>query len=387
MRNIHLPLFLTILRAGIWQTDVDMTAWDNCFVEWKEMISFAKKQGVVGYFCEGLMRIAEDKKTKLGITSEIEDLAAQIVANVVQQYYRHCEVTCHLFSVLEEQGFHPILLKGISLAINYPRPELRQNGDIDIYICPKEYESCKVFFHSIENEKFLVPTDGVHHYHTSYQGIEVDLHHSLGRLPNPTQNRRFQRWTLKHYQGQYIPDFVSIHGHKLRVPEKEANYIDLYRHLWGHFLTRGIGYRQLVDFMMFAYRHQDRIHEEPVLSELSQFGLKSSFGKVVSILVNQFGMPATLMIPDVNAKDTSKLFQRITQEGNMGRDSFLSRPYQVPEYLQFINFRVKYLRRLQNDLSMLPFDRLNSIALFSLDVIDCLMNFLSYMCRQVFKTK
>ena len=65
---------------------------------------------------------------------------------------------------LREADIHPILLKGQGVALCYRYPEQRQCGDIDLYICPGDYEkACSVVRDF--GQKTGEESESIQHYH------------------------------------------------------------------------------------------------------------------------------------------------------------------------------------------------------------------------------
>lgn len=97
-------------------------------------------------------------------------------AQSVDSQSRHKrEVVRKIGSWLAEEGLTTSIIKGFSLSVLYPRPELRECGDVDIYSA-NDYESVNACLtkHGLSIGK----PDG-HHVHVTVDGVSVEHHFAL----------------------------------------------------------------------------------------------------------------------------------------------------------------------------------------------------------------
>ena len=96
---------------------------------------------------------------------------------------------------LQAEGLHPVVLKGQAYARSYPKPELRQCGDIDIYVGRSHYRDA--YMASVElgwksHEDFKPDAK---HYGCELHGVKIELHGQAGILMPASVNRKFQEWS------------------------------------------------------------------------------------------------------------------------------------------------------------------------------------------------
>lgn len=102
--------------------------------DWRGVIAFAHKQGLSGICLDSLERLPKDCRPPkelllnlIGITTQLEHL-----------YNLHLRVIRSLSDFYNKHGIKPVLMKGYGLSLNYPRPNHRPSGDIDLFLSDGE---------------------------------------------------------------------------------------------------------------------------------------------------------------------------------------------------------------------------------------------------------
>lgn len=123
---------------------------------------------------------------------------------------------------------------------------LRQSGDIDVLLW-KDGLSLK------ENRKAVMElargldseaSGSEHHVHAHiFSDTEVELHFEPSYFCNPWANRRFRRWGEEHRE-----DMVCCEELGFMVPDAEYNIVFMLSHIFRHYVSEGVGMRQLMDY-------------------------------------------------------------------------------------------------------------------------------------------
>lgn len=110
--------------------------------DWKDVIDLVFDQGVAAIAVDGLglmMRDCPDLELEID-KEELEDLKYEWFGACFeneQTYVDHLKTIGKLASLYGEHSMRMMLLKGYGLSLNYPVPEHRTSGDIDIYLYGK----------------------------------------------------------------------------------------------------------------------------------------------------------------------------------------------------------------------------------------------------------
>ncbi len=232
-------LLLALLRAQLWLKLVDDIVLPSSLEEWDELINLGYKQTVICFIAKACLRHPDAGN----IPSDIKEEFEAVLEENKRIHEHHNAVLIELITKFEEQGLHPILLKGQGIAQMYPEPELRQCGDIDLYFCSDEYEQAEVYIKSIEddNDEHII---NYNHYETHYNGMTVEVHKHTSWIPNPFANKRLQQFAAEEMKR---PDIISIEGKTISIPSPIYNIVSVFAHMWHHFEDHGVSLRQMCD--------------------------------------------------------------------------------------------------------------------------------------------
>ena len=239
--------------------------------EWKRLFKMAERQRLLGICFYGVRKVAspkydndddiiedEGRKTKdeghndrkISIPGKLYDYWLGTAALIQQQNQRMNKYTEETVKLFRENGFPCCVMKGQSVARLYnegrstkdERPNesnslgmFRQSGDIDLWVAGGREKLCEFSMHQLGKVEGLT----YRHIHFSYfKDVEVEAHFIPGNLLNPFHNSMLQKFFK-----QYKPTMDS----SIDAPE-EFNVIYILQHCFKHFLERGIGMRQVMDY-------------------------------------------------------------------------------------------------------------------------------------------
>lgn len=181
-------------------------------------------------------------------------------------------------------GFKMMVLKGYACSLDWPKPEHRPCGDIDIWQFGKQTEADAV----LAKEKG-VKIDTSHHHHTVFEwdGFSVENHYDFINVHHHKSNAEFEK-ILKHL-GEDDSYTVEVKGEKVYLPSPNLHALFLLKHLMMHFASEGIMLRQVVDWGFFVEKNGKDVDWDYVLDVLDQFGMHQMFIIINAICVGDLG--------------------------------------------------------------------------------------------------
>lgn len=140
--------------------------------DWQRCFDLALQQQVLAMTFPAMSALPEEQRPEFTLWSRWMAYAQ----NVAEQSAHKRQVVDKMGGWLAEEGLTTMLLKGFSLSVFYPKPDLREFCDIDIF-SGADYEAVNTCFrkHGIEVGK----PDG-HHARLTVDGVAVEHHHSFG---------------------------------------------------------------------------------------------------------------------------------------------------------------------------------------------------------------
>ncbi len=300
---------LELVKAGLWS---DYTPSANLFdpqTDWESIYTLAKAQTVTGIAYDGIEKLPHDirppRATFLAWFAYVNRIAqTNLIINAKVK---------EIFNLYTTNSLRPVLLKGASIASQYPIPLRRECGDIDILLTPDE----AIIADKLLSEKYGVAPhkegdEGDKHSLFIVDGVVVENHCEMCSFDSQSLrkefNDRLHRWFVDEplYRHQFI-NGVGVAA----VPEA-FNTQFLYIHLMRHFIGGGVGLRQLCDLAIALSRAG--------LSEKSVFVPKKSYQIIERTLVRHLGLEPQCAIYNNSKlnKKSDKVIEYIIAEGNFG---------------------------------------------------------------------
>lgn len=210
-------------------------------VEWSDLYEESERQAVTGILLQGIERL----KASTDDTSNLPlELLLQWIGISEQIRQGNLSLTKHckeLQGKLVEIGHESSILKGQGVALYYDEPlrDLRQSGDIDIFVDCGLKGTIEIA-HRLGVEK---PEWDYKHLHLKiWDDTEIEMHYRVEVLLNLWKNRRLQKWFQKNNEQL----FDERDG--LVTPTISFNLFYILLHIYRHFLYEGVGMRQLMDY-------------------------------------------------------------------------------------------------------------------------------------------
>ena len=179
------------------------------------------------------------------------------------------EVQQEIVGIMKQHGIETLVLKGTHTAQYYPKPELREFGDLDLYFFDRHDEADKV---AAEVLKVTVSNEAHHHSKYNYRGVTVESHYDFVNSHYPPSNSRYE---------------VLL---KELVPSPTFEVLFLLRHMAGHFAASRITLRDLVDWTLTCRALHDKVDWGMVEKTIHNFGMTAFVASLNSIATQRFGI-------------------------------------------------------------------------------------------------
>lgn len=311
----HEEVFFSLLRNALWGSPVEIP---EGFVQWAGVARTAKVQSVLGQVGDAML---SDSRIAAAMPAELKTRMKTFIMANMMTHGKLNNVLVKVVNELSAAGIPSVLLKGQGLAQYYPKPELRQCGDIDLYVGLGDYYSSydrlRPLATEIDDRKSL---EVGKHYDFFVGSVSVEVHRYSDRYPTKRLDAIYQEVSRRGLSENLVP--VGFLGCQVQTPSDEYNAFYIFSHLFHHFLTSGLGARQLCDWMLFLRErgyHIDMDSLKKTLVSLDMLGPWQDFG---CVLVKYLGMPQELFpfYDQSREKNAPKIMRRILDEGNFGKE-------------------------------------------------------------------
>ena len=345
---------LSLVRMALWGGSEPLP--EN-MPDWDVVIHLAVKQTLVGLVAEAVPMLPSHLQPDAQSRMKLHALAMRIMQSHALLNRKVADIKTRM----DSSGMHTVLFKGQGIALNYPNPQTRQCGDIDLYVGEKNFAKAL---------EMLDPASGkdakdfrfLKHFSIEEDGVHIEIHRIAEILPGITQNKLFQQWTIENLEGGSVRR-VEIGGACVNLPPIDFDALFIMNHAWHHFLTGGIGLRQLCDWTMHLHRFHTQIDVEALRNNLQSFGLTRAWKILSCVAVKYLGLPGS-ECPLYDARyseKADKVLDVIWSEGNFGHHSQARRTPRPKEHFagKFHSFK-QNTSRIVRIMSISPVDVIHS---------------------------
>lgn len=353
-------LFFNILKSALWGSDDRLNASSLSRDDVMTALRIAKSQTVLGMVANEVMRTS----TLSCLLNEADKAGLKrfVMSNLTTGQMLN-NALINIVLELRKHGIDPVLLKGQGVAKYYPMPELRQCGDIDVYVGQDNFaKACEVIGEMSSPEDHQGDIPSLKHFHTRIGHAFIEIHRYTDVYWPKRYDRVYQKISDAGMHSDLVPlDFAGV---PVMSPSVDFNVFFIFNHFWHHFIADGVGLRQLCDWVRLMHANHGKINLDYLSDVLGKMRLMKEWQVFGYIAVNTLGLPADEMpFYDPKYKKTAdKVLELIMLEGNFGMEN--RKDYKRPKgYVagKWYSFKKRFGRNLRV-LSIFPMESLRHIT-------------------------
>ncbi|MDO4218377.1 MAG: nucleotidyltransferase family protein [Synergistaceae bacterium] len=227
-----------------------------------------------------------------------------------------------VISLLSEANIPVVVLKGSSAAVNYPVPEYRAMGDIDILVPPEYFRSA--YETLVEAGYKTEESRDVFYRHVGFitpENIHLELHNYFSSSDNKEQNTTLDKMLFAGIANRRVQ--VQVANYNVAMLPIKENGLVLLGHINQH-LSDGLGLRQIIDWMCYVERYLDDEFWEREFAEVAEkIGMKQLAIITTAMCQKYLGLKKDIhWCPYEPACD--ELMEYILSQGNFGQKAIAS---------------------------------------------------------------
>lgn len=304
--------------------------------EWDKLYRMSKKQSLVGISFAGIQRVVEYEKIYHCGMPELLYFTWMGMAAKIQQRNEVVNRQCvELQEKLSADGFRSYIMKGQAVGSLYGQIGLlRQSGDIDVFL---EGGLNKVLAYA-RTYGGVAKVNELEMSVSIFSDTEVEFHYRPFIMRNPFKNRRLQKYFETQEKKQFSNYLIldKEKGLSICAPTVEFNLVHQLVHTYHHFITEGVGLRQLMDyyFVVQASNAEDIRECKKIVENL---GLNRFASALMWVIKTVFvGHDNDIFFPwRPNEKDGRLLLEEILLSGNFGHTDERAKNIQTSRWKAF----------------------------------------------------
>ena len=283
--------YLSLIKLGIGhESDIPEE------IDWKAVRQLASKQGLAAVILDGVKALIERGLLIGGRAMDIDlkfEWMGESVVAYEQRYEAYRNTIASLAKFYAEHGFKMMVLKGYGLSLNYPVPNHRPCGDIDIYLFGKYEEADEAL-----SKECGIGIDNSHHHHTTfnYKGFLVENHYDFINVHYGHGNRELERVlkSMADDDSHSVGIACGEDSARVYLPSSNLHALFQIRHCILHFASSEINLRHLLDWGLFVEKHSFEIDWKWLVGVLRDFHMLDFFNYLNAICVEDLGYAAEL---------------------------------------------------------------------------------------------
>lgn len=285
--NSHFfAVFLSLVRLGI-----NRCSNSHIIVEdWGSIKDCAVKQGLSAVILDGIDKLSLGSRPPKPF---LLNWIGEVMIAYDQRFDTYRRSISELAKWYNSNDFKMMVLKGFACSLNWPKPEHRPCGDIDIWMFGQQKKA-----DALLSSDRGIKIDTSHHHHTVFQweGFSVENHYDFINIYHNKQNNELEKLFKK--LGKDDANYVEICGEKIYIPSPNLHALFLLHHMTTDFVSTVVTLRQLLDWAFFINNNHKRIDWRWLMIVLEQFGMKKIFMIFNAICVEDLGFE-TAIFPTV----------------------------------------------------------------------------------------
>lgn len=288
--------------------------------QWQAVYRMAQQQSLVGFCFSAVERLPEGQRPPRELIMQWYAVTRQIEQRNMLMNRRSAEVY-HYFI---DNGFKAAILKGQGNAHLYPIPLRRQSGDVDVWVVPSNADKewnwneirKKVYAHVLRE----CPDEHFSHIHihcNRWKDTMVEVHVYPSYLKDPVAWKRLTVFFTKEAEEQFA-NVVTIEGETFAIPTVRFNMVFQLCHIFEHFITQGVGLRQVIDYY---YQLKSLSQEDSfmVMETLQQIKMAGFAKALMWVLHHQLGLETEHLLCEPDERKGKLLLEEIMAGGNFGK--------------------------------------------------------------------
>ena len=273
--------FLNLVRLGIGHQELNPSS----DFDWSTIKPLAMRQGLDAVVIDGIEKLPEVQRPS-------KETLLEWIGEVLQGYeyryeaYRHA--VADLASFYHRHEVKMMVLKGYACAQNWPKPEHRPCGDIDIWL-----------FGAYNKADALIKEKGIyvdisHHHHTvfNWEEFTVENHYDFVNIYDYQSSRKLD--AIFKRMGTNDSYSIPLFGEQVYLPSPDLHALFLLRHLVSHFSSTKISFRQVLDWAFHVEKYANEINWEWLTEVLKEYHMIEFFNIINAICVEDLGFESSI---------------------------------------------------------------------------------------------
>lgn len=302
-------ILLEFIKGGIHNDYSPQGVFDN--IDWGNFLKKAYNQVVMAVAWDGFSK-SEIKTIPLEIKLK---WFGNVIKSYEERYKKYEKSIASLANFYNSHQIKMLILKGYGLSLNYPNPQHRPCGDIDIYLFDKQQEGDEL----IAKEKGI-KIEREHLLHTVffYEGEMIENHYDFISDDAHKSNSKIGEWLNNLIKEEC--EKINVEEEEIYLPSPNFNALYLLHHTAKHFAGEQVMLRHILDWATFVEKYTHKVDWKKIYDIARSNNLELFLNCLNEICVRYLGYNKEIFDPifsQRNSKEicqTEKYYDKILEE-------------------------------------------------------------------------
>ncbi len=257
--------------------------------DWLQVYSEAEMQNVIAVAWISIKTLQEYGMFTVGNNKSIQMLVMRWfgMSNMNFQRYKEYQTAIqHLSRFFASNHLKMMIMKGYGCSLNYPYPECRPCGDIDVWMFGKQKIADQLVRKNLD---LYVDDNNEHHSVFQYESFTVENHGTIQDI-NIHKSDVYVNTILEKLASEEQHE-TEINGVKIQLPSAKFNSIHLLRHMACDFATFTTTLRHVLDWSTFVSNNVNNIDWAFIRSVAHKANMHKFLDAINGICVEYLGYP------------------------------------------------------------------------------------------------
>lgn len=292
---------LSLIRLGLGHD----CSIQNCVYDWPVIRALADQQGVTAVVLDGIEELLNVQEVQGPDKQFLLQWIGEVMQSYENRYVLYKRAIAEMAVFYKSHGLKMMVLKGYACSLDWPKPEHRPCGDIDIWLFGKQKEA-----DAILEQKKGIKIDNSHHHHTVFywRDFMVENHYDFIEVHRLKSNYKLEH--IFKELGRDDSNFVELNdastgsATKVYLPSPNLHALFLMRHMASHFTSEYISLRHVLDWAFFVNHHTKDIDWCWLIEIIEKFHMLDFYNCINAICVDDLGFnpqifPSVQFNPDL----------------------------------------------------------------------------------------
>lgn len=274
--------FLSLVRLGL---GFSMPTPHEA-IDWEAIQSLALEQGLYAIVLDGIEKLPASVRPQ-------QEFLLVWIGEVLQGYeYRYDaykQTISEMAGFYNSHGLRMMVLKGYACSLNWPKPNHRPCGDIDIWQFGKQKQADDVL-----TRKKGIDVDNSHHHHSVFNWGEftVENHYDFVNVYHHKSNIELEK-IFKELGGDDTHS-EKVNGIDVFLPSPKLHTLFLLKNMMNDFTSFSVNMRQVLDWAFHIKKYGKEIDWKWMMGVIGKYHMLDFFNTINAICVEDLGFEASI---------------------------------------------------------------------------------------------